>query len=257
MATLAHTVTPPVHPTPLLPIVLIHGFGGNRASWTPLLKSLDTSRQTVTLDLPGHGESGRQLAAGDLPELATEVKRLLDELAITAAHFVGHSMGAEIAVTIAGANSNLPKSVTLLSGAGPGSTVNLDYIKGYLAAETEDTLAPLLRQLFADETRVTPTMVSRSLEALTAGETRQCLQVIAGNTVLNPVQLSPRERLAALTMPLQIIWGDSDRIALREQISFPPEITVHLVEGAGHMAHIEQPQAVAALLNRFIDTVDR
>ena len=58
-------------------------------------------------------------------------------------------------------------------------------------------------------------------------------------------------------MPLQIIWGDSDRIALHERISLPPGITLHLVENAGHMAHIEKPQVVADLLNRFIDTVDR
>ena len=55
------------------PLVLVHGLGGRRQSWQPVLPGLLSNREVVTLDLPGHGET---------PALEGELtlERLVDDL---------------------------------------------------------------------------------------------------------------------------------------------------------------------------------
>ncbi len=65
------------------------------------------------------------------------------------------------------------------------------------------------------------------------------------------VDLAPR--LAELTVPLQVIWGESDRIIPAAHVNgVPASVRVHLIAGAGHMVHMEKAQEVNELIEVFL-----
>ena len=61
-------------------------------------------------------------------------------------------------------------------------------------------------------------------------------------------------RIAALTTPVQVIWGREDRITPVTQAEMlASRFPVHIIEQAGHLPHMEKAGEVNRLIKRFID----
>ena len=101
-------------------ILLIHGMGSAATAWKPLTPRLLDQFNVITVDLPGHGESGfTKGQAMDPSSIAEQVVRQVErELGVTEFDLVGNSWGGWIALEIA---ANFPariNSVTALAPAG-------------------------------------------------------------------------------------------------------------------------------------------
>src|SRR4051794_6637350 len=80
-------------------VVLIHGWMGDSSMWgrdAAGNTKLDTSRsngfQVIAIDCRGHGKSDKPHDPDKYgPEMAADVVRLLDHLAIEKAHLIGYS----------------------------------------------------------------------------------------------------------------------------------------------------------------------
>lgn len=83
------------------PLVLIHGVGMNQAVWAPQVEALRRDLRVVTYDMLGHGGSSLPGVDPTLEDYAEQLAALLDGLQIDAAHVVGHSMGALVALEFA------------------------------------------------------------------------------------------------------------------------------------------------------------
>jgi pimeloyl-ACP methyl ester carboxylesterase len=85
------------------PVVLLHGFTAAWRIWHPILADLVARYEVIAPTLPGH--HGGPSYPDDHPigfEHSTDaVERLLDELGVGTAHFVGNSMGGGIALELA------------------------------------------------------------------------------------------------------------------------------------------------------------
>jgi pimeloyl-ACP methyl ester carboxylesterase len=100
------------------PLLLLHGLGGSRVVWEPVVGLLEAEREVIVLDLPGFG------AAAPLPDgvepspanLAAAVKAQLDELGIERPHVAGNSLGAWVALEMG--REGWAASVTAISPAG-------------------------------------------------------------------------------------------------------------------------------------------
>lgn len=79
------------------PLILVHGFGGDLNNWLFNHATLAVKREVYALDLPGHGESTKDVADGSLDNLTDVVIGCMDALGIPAAHLIGHSMGGRSA----------------------------------------------------------------------------------------------------------------------------------------------------------------
>jgi pimeloyl-ACP methyl ester carboxylesterase len=110
---------------------------------------LSGKREVYALDLPGHGESSKQLERGDVREFAEIVAAFMAAVQIPKAHLIGHSLGGAIAATTAISHPERVASLTLIASAGLGDGINAEYIEGFVEAKTRNELKPHLRQLFA------------------------------------------------------------------------------------------------------------
>ncbi len=83
------------------PILMLHGLGGNKASFLPTVAALAPSYRTIAVDLLGFGDSDKPLGASYGPQFqARGIERLLDALELDRAHFIGHSMGGRVALEV-------------------------------------------------------------------------------------------------------------------------------------------------------------
>src|SRR5512145_3174567 len=79
-------------------LVFVHGWSCDRTHWASQVPAFETHHRVVTIDLAGHGESGRGRAAWTIEAFADDVVAVVNALALERLVFVGHSMGGDVIV---------------------------------------------------------------------------------------------------------------------------------------------------------------
>jgi len=235
-------------------VVLVHGYGGDKGSWQFVQEPVATGRRVYALDLPGHGASSKDVGDGSLDLLAGAVLGFLDELEVERAHLVGHSLGGAVAVAAAAAAPDRIRSLTLLAPAGFGSPPDAEYLRGFQAAESRRDLKPLLGRLFADDRYVTRQLVEDLLRYKRIDGVGQALDTMLGTLLDGDAQaIDSIAVLASLDVPTVVVWGSDDRILPAPDAAAVEAVaTLRIVPGVGHMAHVEQPDAVVEAVEEAI-----
>ncbi|HTW28633.1 MAG TPA: acetoin dehydrogenase dihydrolipoyllysine-residue acetyltransferase subunit [Acetobacteraceae bacterium] len=235
-------------PSDAPPLVLIHGFGGDYIGWMFVQPILAERFRTIALDLPGHGGSTKTLQGADAASLGQAVRALLDTLGIERAHLVGHSLGGAVALTLA----ERALSTTLISPAGLGAEVNPTYTDGFVQAKRGKQLKPLLEMLFADPSLVGRDMVETVLRYKRLDGAEAALTAIAQANFPGGRQV--KSLRDALKPPVAVIWGREDRIIPASQADgLPDAVQLTVLDGTGHMAHMERPADVARVVTETAD----
>jgi pimeloyl-ACP methyl ester carboxylesterase len=100
------------------PLLLLHGLGGSKEIWDPVLSPLEVERTPIAIDLPGFGATP-PLAAQVEPSaanLAAAVREHCLELGIERPHVAGNSLGGWVALEMG--RAGWAASVTAISPAG-------------------------------------------------------------------------------------------------------------------------------------------
>lgn len=230
------------------PVVLIHGFGSDLTSWMFNQGSLAEDRVVHALDLPGHGESGKDVGPGSLDALAAAVTAYLDATGIGPAHLVGHSLGGAIAIAIAAADEERVSALTLIAPAGLGAEIDGDFLEGFIRETRARKLRPVLEKLVADPALISADMIEATLRFKRLDGAMDALEAIVRANFPDGAQAnSLRDRLAGVTVPTQVIWGEADRILPPSQAEgLATHVAVHRIAGAGHIPHMEKASEVNA-----------
>jgi pyruvate dehydrogenase E2 component (dihydrolipoamide acetyltransferase) len=233
-------------------VVLVHGFGGDCDNWLFNLAPLAAQARVFALDLPGHGQSTKQVGDPGVDGLARAVLAFMDALGIGEAHLVGHSLGGAVALSAALAAPARVLSLSLLAPAGLGEEINGAYLRGFVAAESRRDLKPLLQQLVADPELVNRQMIDDILKFKRLDGVAVALAAIADGFASGDHQtVRLRERLGELRCPVRVAWGRDDRIIPAAQAAgLPPQVGVEVFDGVGHLVHMEAASAVNAWLVR-------
>jgi pyruvate dehydrogenase E2 component (dihydrolipoyllysine-residue acetyltransferase) len=236
------------------PLLLLHGFGADLNSWMFVQPALAEGRRAIALDLPGHGGSSKEVGAGDAAALAEAAESALDALGVESVHLVGHSLGGAVAVLLARRRPDKVKTLSLIAAVGLGPEINSAFIDGFIRASRRREAQEVLSLLVADPSLISRRMVEdvlryKRLDGVGAALERIAEAAFGGGRQ----QLDLKGEIAALRIPVQILWGREDRI-------IPPSHAealrglrpVHILEGAGHLPHMEKAPEVAGLLKAFL-----
>lgn len=119
------------------PLLLIHGISCCTGTWAPFLEELGRRSDAPALivpDLPAHGESARPSSVLGMPELASWVEALLQEMGAGPVDVMGHSMGCQVALALADQHPERVRRVVLLGPTTGGKHVSaLRNLAGLLA----------------------------------------------------------------------------------------------------------------------------
>ena len=245
-------------------LLLLHGFTGSSATWTPHLPTFE-GFTTVAVDLLGHGDSDAPPTPGRyrMERCVDDLTSLLDQLEIERAAVLGYSMGGRVALQFA---LRAPDRLwaLVLESASPGIED---------AAEREDRVrsdAALADEIerngidaFVDRWQALPLFASqRRLSPATREELRR--QRLRNSTVglanslrgagagQEPPVLG---RLAEIRIPTLLIAGALDQkyVAFARKISDAlPCARTQIVPDAGHATHLEQPEAFDRAAGGFL-----
>ena len=238
------------------PLVLLHGIGGNAASFEAQLDAYSDRFRCLAWNMPGYG--GEPLDG--VPTFAGLAARLLEELAGTGvenAHFLGHSMGGMLVQEIAASRPEAVRSMVLVATSPAFGKPDGAFQKRYLA----ERLAPLDAGIrLADlATVLVTTMVSTHAEP----EGVRCA-LAAMRAVPEPtwramleclVTFDRRSALASYDCPVMLLAGEADRIApplmMERMAARIPSAGFAVVRRAGHFPHLEQARAFDGLVSAF------
>jgi pyruvate dehydrogenase E2 component (dihydrolipoamide acetyltransferase) len=232
------------------PIVLIHGFGSDMTSWMFNQGDLAEDRAVYAVDLPGHGESAKDVGQGSLDELVAATTAYLDAAGVGRAHLVGHSLGGAIATRIAASEPERVSAVTLIAPAGFGTDISEAFISGFIAETRTRKLRPVIEMLTADPSLITADMIDQILKFKRLDGALAALQAIAAANFPAGTQSNAlRDSAGTIAAPIQIIWGEADRVLpAAHGDGLPAAIAVTRIAGAGHLPHMEKAGEVNQLI---------
>lgn len=232
------------------PVILLHGFGGDRQTWLNIQTGLAPHKRSIAFDLPGHGEALDWPRIGNAGVAAKAVSQSLEALELTRVHLAGHSMGGAVAALIALRNPDLVASLTLLAPGGFGPEINHRLLRRYAVATDPEMMEVLLEQFFGWEFKLPKFLAKTAAEGRARPGAAATLEAIADEIIDGSVQKTlPRNELAALTMPIKVIWGTQDRVLpTRQAHKLPGTVATHIFERVGHMVHLEIPKETTRLI---------
>ena len=236
-------------------VLLIHGYGGDRNSWLFLQEPLAARHRVYALDLPGHGTSSKDVGDGSVGTLAGAVIGVLDAIGAERAHLVGHSLGGAVAVAVAARNPGRISSLTLIAPSGFGPEINASYLRGFADAQTRRELKPVVGQLFADESLVTRQVVDDLLAYKRLDGVAAALHTLVDTLLDGDTQrIDSSAAIAAIgdALPVTVIWGRADQIIPATQAGSVTGAVRQMLDGAGHMPHMERPTEVQAVIEETI-----
>jgi 3-oxoadipate enol-lactonase len=241
------------------PVLLVHGFGLDMRMWDPQVEHLGRRFQVVRYDCRGFGASGPFDPAHGYTH-AGDLLALLDHLSIGQAVLAGLSFGGRVVMQAALAAPARVRGLALLDAVldgvswDPVSAEALDEAsrearaRGVLAGRA----AWLAHPLFTAARR--RPAVASALAAMVAGYPGQHWISHDPHLDTGPRPLCALDELA---MPVLVAVGEHDVPGFREMSAVLargiPAAQYHVVPDAGHMINMEQPDAVNALLSRFLE----
>lgn len=235
------------------PIVFVHGFGSDLATWRSFISSVALNNPILALDLPGHGGS-TAFEAKSFDEMVDLVENTFADEGIRRAHLVGHSLGGATVAALSGRNSIETRSLVLMSSAGLGPDINGAFLTGFARARGEDSLAPWMRLLVADPSLITPIFVRATARARAGSKLAEMLQRVSDRLFPDGTQtFSIRESLRLASCPVRLVFGAEDQIIPPAHArGLPGAVGVHCFANVGHMPYLEIRSEVGRLLTEAI-----
>jgi pimeloyl-ACP methyl ester carboxylesterase len=194
------------------PVILIHGlYSSGQMNWRApgITRELAKNYQVITLDVRGHGGSGKPAEESAYGiELVEDVVRLMDHLKIQKAHIVGYSMGGMITMKLLVRHPERMQSA-VLGGMG--------------LFRQGSPLQEIWHNMPERNVRATPPACARSLGALAV----------------------TADEVKAIHLPVSVVVGDRDPVRSLYVVplhQLRPDWKVTMIEDAGHINCIVKPQ---------------
>jgi pimeloyl-ACP methyl ester carboxylesterase len=233
-----------------MPVVLLHGFGGDHSAWQLIQETLSPHARTVAFDLPGHGLSLDYPGAGSPKTAANAVIAALDARGIERAHLVGHSMGGAVSCLVALFAPQKVASLTLLAPGGFGPQINHRLLTRYAAAQEREDIATCLEAMSGWYSPVYDATIDHAFAARQEPGQREMLIEMAKGLARDGKQGElPLDKVAELGIPVTLIWGALDNVLpSRQADAVPSSFVVHRFDNLGHMLPEEAPEEMARLI---------
>jgi pimeloyl-ACP methyl ester carboxylesterase len=239
------------------PLMLLHGFGANKDNFVRAARFLTPHYRVIVPDHIGFGESAHPPEADYAPPAQAErLRALAHALGINRLHLGGSSMGGHIALTYAALHPEEIASLWLLDPGGVWSAPASETRKiisetgrNPLMARNEDEFAQLLAFVMTKP----PFLPRPMLNVMAQLRMRNFAleERIFGQLHTDSVE----KRVAGLTTPALIVWGEQDRalhVGSADVLhKLMPRSQVIVMPGVGHLPMMERPRRSAEDYLRF------
>lgn len=239
--------------------LFVHGFPLNHTMWKAQTEHLSDVRTCLAPDLAGFGASSNDGGAAlTMERHADDLVRILDAYEVERADVIGLSMGGYVALAMRERHASRFRSLTLVdtkaeaddaAGKAKRDAGILSLRTNGRSALAQGMLPKLVAEGAADKLR-------HQLTAIIEGTDEDSIALALEGMRDRPDRTA---LLRGVDVPSLVICGEHDALTppsvAREMARALPQSELVIVEGAGHMAPMENPGAVNAALRKFLSAL--
>ncbi|UUV18418.1 alpha/beta fold hydrolase [Fusobacteria bacterium ZRK30] len=248
-------------------LVFIHSFLWDKEMWRPQIDFFKENFRCISIDLMGHGDSSNLCENKEnysLEEISNDILEVLDSLNIKKYHYIGLSVGGMLAPYIA-------------EDIRATSMIIMDSYVGAEPSETQETYFQLLNNIKNLQYIPEPMaeLISPMFFSPKTTKEKNKLYLNFHNHLLN----LPKENIDTIVATGFGIFGREDTLNRLEKIDIPTlylagEVDIprpmkeskemrdltknsnfKIIEGAGHISNLENPNSVNSIIQEFLNKV--
>jgi pimeloyl-ACP methyl ester carboxylesterase len=242
-------------------LVMLHGAPSDSRTWQWMLPDLSRDHTVIAWDAPGFGESADIDDSWRAPQFADALAAFVAALGLERSHLVGHSFGTMVALSLFRRHPAVPASLVLVGGyAGWAGSLPPDEVARRLEmfvgmAELGDAFDPKSYPgLFSD---LIPADREAALVTIMRESVRPATIRAAGHI---GAETDLRQVLPTIDVPTLVLHGEADArspLANAEALHAAiPTSQLVVLPKLGHACVVEDPEACATEIRRFVKTVN-
>ena len=239
------------------PVILLHGWLGSWGLWQETMAYLGKFYRTYALDFWGFGESGTKRSTYQVQDFVSMVDQFMEQLGISQAPLVGHSMGGTVSLSVAIQYPQRVRKVVIIGSPIVGSSLSILlklFGRRWIAMLVHHNLWALklsyriLAPFYSRDPRWAD-MMDRDVSRTTL---ESFLISIAS---LRKTDLRPS--LPQIKMPAMGMFGHRDIVVSPNQwkpmLAGIPHARIERFPNAGHFIMLDEPQAFQETLRSFLE----
>jgi pimeloyl-ACP methyl ester carboxylesterase len=238
----------------LPPVVIMHGLADSAASAAPVLLRLRRrARRVVAIEAAGHGRSGPARSEYTIERHRASMTRVLDQILDEPALLVGNSLGGATAIHYALERPERVRALLLTSPAGGAmEAAVLEDLRRHFSPRDVVEARAMLERLFHRPSRLAGLAARVVLARSASPAVRDLVRTLAPADAFTP------EQLGRLAMPIELVWGRSERILPPTMLAYfrahlPAHAVVTEPERLGHCPHLDDPIGFTRMVLAFAE----
>jgi pimeloyl-ACP methyl ester carboxylesterase len=244
------------------PLILLHGYLETGEVWQPLSDALSEEFRTITVDLPGHGESGVKGEVHTMEFLAGAVRAVMSDAGEKRVMMIGHSLGGYVTLAFAELFPELLAGYVLFA-----SHPHADSPEAVAKRNREIAVVKAGKKNIMYPANISMMFAEKNLGKLSA-ELRRSKKIasrIPGAGIiamLNGMITRPSRQSVVESGRVPLLW-----ILGRDDLYFSPEKAIRdtrlphnaevvILENSGHLGFVEETGRSAELITGFARRLD-
>jgi pimeloyl-ACP methyl ester carboxylesterase len=252
------------------PVILIPGLSSPRAVYDGIVPELAKTHRVYAVQVNGFegGDPGENLAPGILDGIVADLDRYIAENTLGGAAVIGHSMGGLVGLMLARAH---PGDVGRLMVVDSLPYVGDIFVPGATVAQVEPQAKAMREQMAASYGTPADAAANAALAAGMALNADSRAKIAAWVAKADPrvsaqamyedMTTDLRPDMAKITTPITLVYPWSARLPkeradgfYRAEYADAPHMTFMPVGESGHFVMLDQPEAFAGAVRRFLAT---
>ena len=240
-----------------VPILFLHGIGGGAPVFAPQLAHFGKQYRAIAWDMPGYANSA-PLPLVTMEALAASLAGFIKALELDRPVLVGHSLGGMIVQRLLAASPHIGRAVVLSQTSAAFGGRDPAWAEQFVASKLGPLDAGHSMETIAGE--AIRGSIGQGADAAGVAAAEAAFGAVPESTYRDMVLAMPgfdqREALDRIAVPTLVVAGSLDQLApaagCERMAGRIPGARYVVLEGAGHLAHAEQPGAFNAALDKFL-----
>jgi pimeloyl-ACP methyl ester carboxylesterase len=228
-------------------LVFVHGWSCNQSHWKEQVSYFSQRYTVVTIDLAGHGNSGRNRDDWTMAAFGEDITAVVAELGLDQVILLGHSMGGPVIVEAAHRMPDRIIGLVSVDGFGFDLERTPEEVENELQPLIED-FAGTMQAVGKDEWFVATSDASLVTQIVT--DAAAAPPEVAIPAVRNFLLWKASEGLPRVQAPMKQINSDRGEIDMEAAERYG--VDVLLMSGVGHFVMMEDPDTFNRLLSAVI-----
>jgi pimeloyl-ACP methyl ester carboxylesterase len=229
-------------------LVFVHGWSCNRTFWRLQVPYFEKKYRVVTLDLAGHGESGKERTVYSMRSFGEDVAAVVQAVNAPKVILIGHSMGGPVIIA---AGEIIPDKVIALVGI---DTMQ-DFEEAYTPEQVEEIVKPFKEDFKKTTVSFVQSMFVKGTDPKFIGEITGMMSNATPRVGISAME--EMFRMSYVADPPKIkapVWClNSDLWPTKPEVNrkYVPEFNLRIMPGVGHFLMLESPDE----FNRQLDDI--